>query len=108
MKNTAQIETATACQKSGFTPGPWTQAVPPSSSLSTIRYIEADGFTVADINAGCGEIPQAEALSNARLIASAPDLLAALEKIDANTAESVEWIRRVARAAIAKAKGAQS
>lgn len=45
------------------------------------------------------------ALANARLIAAAPELLAALEKIDANAAESVEWIRRVAREAIAKATG---
>ena len=39
------------------------------------------------------------------LIASAPDLLAALELIDSNAAESVEWIRRVARAAIRKSTG---
>jgi hypothetical protein len=42
-------------------------------------------------------------MADARLIAAAPDLLAALYKIDANAAESVEWIRRVAREAIAKA-----
>ena len=33
------------------------------------------------------------------------DLLAALELIDSNAAESVEWIRRVARAAIRKSTG---
>lgn len=44
-------------------------------------------------------------LPNARLIAAAPDLIEALEKIDANAAESADWIRRVAREAIAKAKG---
>jgi len=33
------------------------------------------------------------------------ELLGALEKIDSNAAESPEWIRRVARAAIAKATG---
>jgi hypothetical protein len=38
-----------------------------------------------------------------RLIAAAPDMLLALQHIDSNAAESVEWIRRVARAAIAKA-----
>jgi hypothetical protein len=43
--------------------------------------------------------------ADARLIAAAPDLLAALQKIDANAAESVEWIRRVAREAISKATG---
>jgi hypothetical protein len=39
------------------------------------------------------------------LIAAAPDLLAALRNIDSNAAESVEWIRRVAREAIRKAEG---
>ena len=43
--------------------------------------------------------------ANARLIAAAPDLLHALQMIDSNAAESAEWIRRVARAAIAKATG---
>ena len=38
-------------------------------------------------------------------IAPAPDLLQALRLIDANAAESVEWIRRVAHEAIAKATG---
>ena len=33
------------------------------------------------------------------------DLLAALELIDSNAAESVEWIRRVAHAAIRKSTG---
>lgn len=42
---------------------------------------------------------------NARLVAAAPELFAALEKISANSAESPEWIRRVAGEAIAKAKG---
>ena len=53
-----------------------------------------------------GEMDNATApfnAANARLIAAAPDLLASLELIDSNAAESVEWIRRVARAAIAKA-----
>lgn len=45
------------------------------------------------------------ALANARLIAAAPELLHALQTIDANAAESVEWIRRIARAAITKATG---
>ncbi len=44
-----------------------------------------------------------DAAADIRLIAAAPALLAALQNIDANAAESVEWIRRVARAAIAKA-----
>lgn len=39
----------------------------------------------------------------AKLFAASPDLLHALQIIDSNAAESVEWIRRVAREAIAKA-----
>lgn len=42
--------------------------------------------------------------ANANLVASAPELLQALQQIDSNAAESVEWIRRVARSAIAKAE----
>lgn len=38
----------------------------------------------------------------AKLLAAAPALLQALLHIDSNAAESVEWIRRVAREAIAK------
>ncbi len=45
------------------------------------------------------------AISNARLIASAPELLAALELIHSNAGESPEWIRERIAPAIAKAKG---
>lgn len=41
--------------------------------------------------------------ANARLIAAAPDLLAALRKIHANAAESADWIRQITAEAIAKA-----
>lgn len=43
----------------------------------------------------------------ANLFAAAPELLSALCMIDANAAESVEWIRRHTRAAIFKATGVQ-
>lgn len=55
-------------------------------------YVATVGFM------GTADHRYAEA--NARLIAAAPELLAALQKIDANAAESVEWIRRVVRDAI--------
>jgi hypothetical protein len=45
--------------------------------------------------------PNAQA--NAKLFAAAEEMLKALQTIDANAAESVEWIRCVARKAIAKA-----
>lgn len=41
---------------------------------------------------------------DAQIIAAAPELLEALRHIYANAAESVEWIRRVASAAISKAE----
>jgi hypothetical protein len=83
---------------SAHTPGPWYWAdnvpdAPPHYRM----VVDADGFTV------CDPSPMSE--HDARLIAAAPELLAALQKIDANAAESVEWIRRVAREAIAKATG---
>jgi hypothetical protein len=59
-------------------------------------------YPIAQVNRGWND---AEDDANARLIAAAPELLAALQKIDANAAESVEWIRCVARQAIAQAIG---
>lgn len=44
-----------------------------------------------------------EAKANARAIAALPELLAALERIHANAAESPEWIRRHTCAALEKA-----
>ena len=46
-----------------------------------------------------------EITANANLIASAPDLLAALELIYSNAGESPEWIRSRIGPVIAKAKG---
>lgn len=48
-----------------------------------------------------------KAMRALRVCEAADDLLAALYKIDANAAESAEWIRRVTRAAIAKGEGRQ-
>jgi hypothetical protein len=82
------------------TPGPW--VIQPSSNPK-------NGSAWRDIvSMGCEFTPSyvGEALEHdARLIAAAPDLLIALQKIDSCAAESVEWIRRVAREAIAKATG---
>jgi hypothetical protein len=93
------------------TPGPWhwigdslthrqfdiyapTQT--PHQHVCTVNNLPVDKLYTRDADV---------ALANARLIAAAPELLAALQKIDANAAESVEWIRRVARQAIAQAIG---
>ncbi len=112
---------------SRFTPGPW-EAMANGPNLPLARI----GVTVADYDGGgfssyCvallpktfnGETTSA----NARLIAAAPDLLAALQALDADwsafepkgpdgtdyLAESTKAIWRQARAAIAKATGEQS
>lgn len=54
---------------------------------------------------GGGIFTPEELKAGAIALAAFPDLLVALQQIDSNAAESVEWIRRVARAAIAKATG---
>ena len=84
------------------TPGPWT--------AGNDGYIYSAGDIVADSTFGC--LPQIEGDHNARLIAAAPDLLAALETI-ANSEPmdgdsfvcDFDTLQSVARAAIRKAKG---
>lgn len=81
------------------TPGPW------AVSGNQVKSIDhGKRYTVATANNS--KFTDEANANNARLIAAAPDLLVALQKIDANAAESVEWIRRVAREAITKATGA--
>lgn len=84
------------------TPGPWHHGLHHHGHLA----VQAENGRLVTL---CGAIArddaQLENHANARLIAAAPDLLAALQKIDANAAESVEWIRRAAREAIARAQG---
>jgi len=78
------------------TPGPWMiRKTDRWSRYQITDVLDEDGFArvVSDV----------QKLEDARLIAAAPELLAALQKIEANAAESVEWIRRAAREAIAKA-----
>jgi hypothetical protein len=86
---------------SKHTPGPWHVGV---KQAHRIIYDQA-GWAVADATVFHGRESQDEMIANARLIASAPDLLAALELIHANAAESPEWIRARIDAAIAKARG---
>jgi hypothetical protein len=47
--------------------------------------------------------------ATARLIAAAPELYEALERINdtADIALDIDWIRRISRAALAKARGEQ-
>jgi hypothetical protein len=99
------MENKNKSSETAHTPGPWT------------AYPSEDGFNVyQDDGTGNGDHIQCisrthpETLANARLIASAPELLAALEKTLAYMAdrhpngENSPTIQQ-ARAAILKAKG---
>jgi hypothetical protein len=77
------------------TPGPWEKR--------HLR-VQKEGNYIADCDAGY-LFSDEEKHANARLIAAAPALLAALEKIETNAAESPEWIRRVTGAALQLARG---
>jgi hypothetical protein len=89
------------------TPGPWTAARPPSGAATEAPYwIDADGRRIADVWAQLGSTA-----ANARLVAAAPALLAALQamlaKHDDRDGMSDMWPREaaMARAAIAAAGG---
>lgn len=89
----------------GFTPGPWFNAGSTNNIFPGffIRSKHKAGY-LAEVRAFTG---QAEVEANARLIASAPDLLNALSVL-ADAAESRGIPVDAARAAIAKATGAHS
>lgn len=99
------------------TPGPWT-VVKNGNSKSLVRYSDGENVTyVAQCNdmQFCPEHGTVEA--NARLIAAAPELLAALENLfehcammhkhwgEASNAKEAEAAIQAGRAAIAKATG---
>lgn len=85
------------------TPGSWSVEIDHHTAAPELirTYVDGEMYDLASVL--CDETGNATA--NARLIAAAPDLLHALQMIDSNAAESVEWIRRVARAAIIRATG---
>ncbi len=87
------------------TPGPWAagRAIPEDNVVSRIVRAGDDHIAVVmDL-----EDAAQEAADNARLIAAAPDLLAALQLVYANAGESPEWIRSRIAPAIARATGGQ-
>jgi len=95
--------------KSKHTSGPWSN---PTGSVTVREAATPRSLKVCDMSSDGGR-PVAEQEANARLIAAAPDLLAALEEslreVEAFTKRTgipqfVGWIDK-ARAAIAKAKG---
>ena len=84
------------------TPGPWTfgRAIPADDTVSRIVRAGDDHIAVVMDLDGAAQ----EAVDNARLIAAAPDLLAALRSIiessDANCGDSLANAISAARAAI--------
>lgn len=62
-----------------FTPGPWTEY---KGEVRTEAFYRGDQITIADICVS--QIDAGEVIANARLIAAAPELLAALNRIQAN------------------------
>ena len=88
------------------TPGPWTR----HKWHSQEDQISAKGGTIALVSHIHTLVPEAEADANARLIAAAPDLLAALEaivKITDGSQPNYPAVLMVAQAAIAKATGSK-
>lgn len=67
-------------EKAQHTPGPWEVIVPPSSLLTTRLVRGGDGDTVALVGYRDFTAGQAADLANARLIAAAPEMLAALRE----------------------------
>ena len=84
-----------------LTPGPWNleagRNIETPSGTFFLTYGREEG-TSAPLFRGPTELD-----AIARAVAALPDLLAALERVHANAAESPEWIRRHTRAALIKA-----
>lgn len=79
------------------TPAPWAFSINHSGDY---QLRGSNGHLVFQISTGT--IPDN---SDARLIASAPELLRALELVFSNAGESPEWIRARIAPVISKAKG---
>jgi hypothetical protein len=93
-----------------FTPGPW--GVEPSQWNLWIGPMRSDGrkleSIVVSVSTDLNLKPEAKANreANARLIAAAPDLLAALEAfVDGDNGDSIDTRYENARQAVAKARG---
>lgn len=89
---------------SGHTPGPWAIEKESESHSIVNRSFEGDEWCVAEVYRETDM-----AIANANLIAAAPDLLDALESVSSDL-ERIAGVLfsdslKVARAAIARAKG---
>jgi hypothetical protein len=86
---------------SKHTPGPWKEAMW-GGRVAIIHDRTNDG--TFDVVVACND--QAPTFADARLIAAAPDLLAALKAMVLNDTHTYRDCHMAARAAIAKAEGA--
>jgi hypothetical protein len=83
------------------TPGPWV-ATPANSGEWNIDSVAPDDWCIARVMGGAGlEDPNGRSDANARLIAAAPDLLAALKMLDERGHTQATW--DFAKRALAKA-----
>lgn len=87
-------------ERASFTAGPWSQY-----HDDPLVIVNANGSSLGEASAGDPFISYSEQLANARLIAAAPDLLAALEYVCSYRGEVPTHIADVCSIAIAAAKG---
>jgi hypothetical protein len=89
--------------KTKHTPGPWKAYNQIGSRILQSWYVGSD--TAAVCRVGDGALSPEETVANARLIAAAPELLAALNLIIAAYGNLQSGAIDLARSAIAKAEG---
>ena len=126
MKNTTTATNAPVAKQTAHTPAPWTidrDTIQGAPELNGEQPHAAEATCVAVVlsreRGSYRHYPKERAAANARLIAAAPDLLAALERL-ANIADEgavmrhetgkpawsfIDEVKQSARAAIAKATG---
>lgn len=97
--------------KTGFTPGPW-KVFTNTGGDKIIGIGELNGGGVADCGFGVWRGGDAEALANALLIASAPDLYETLREIEKQCIQADDpgyhtliLVKHMARSALARARG---
>lgn len=104
---TTDSTTTTAQHTPGHSPLPWVYWSPvaviiPEADTEAVMMHEVQGAFDEATGDG-GTLGYFHRKEDAALCIASPYLLAALQKISANAAESPEWIRRVAQEAIQRA-----
>jgi hypothetical protein len=91
---------------SGFNRSPWTVRYDHENESKAIRVQDESGRAVAF--PAWTDFENAEIASNARLIASAPDMYEALSSIENDAGQVPAWLWDKISAAIAKAEGTEA